>query len=251
MLHVLVRAFNQNANGLFSLVWIFGDHSVQHRLVQGQSSLRGIFACRGNFKTGAKQSAQGLAHLNNHSVVRSHQHACVKVHVVGDVVTALFDGFFHAGISGRHNFNVDCGGALCRQAHGCWLNHSAQLLKIAQKFGRQSRFGLPRNDIGVKPIPLLLWQDTGTDLGACKDKALGHQRFHRFPNHGSTHTQLFAQNGLRWQAAPHGVLTPYDGLADKVNRVAMNVFDHSKRWSRVIDMHGLDIKLKPGIQAQA
>jgi hypothetical protein len=62
---------------------------------------------------------------------------------------------------------------------------------------------------------------------------------------------LFAQNRLRRQAATHRVLTPYDGLAYKVNRVAMNVFDHSKRRSMVREMDGLEIKLKNGIQAQA
>ena len=99
MLHVLVRTLNQNPNGFFSLVWVLGHHRIQYGFVQRQGGLGCVLARGGNFKTGAKQCALCFTHLHNHAIVRSHQHAGVKVHVVGHVIAALLDGFFHAMVS--------------------------------------------------------------------------------------------------------------------------------------------------------
>src|SRR6185369_2349066 len=109
-------------------------------------------------------------------------------------------------------------------AHGRGLEHASQLLQVAHELARQARFRFPEDDVRVEPVPLLLGQHAGADLRAGRNQPFGDQRLHGFPDHRAADPELLAQPGLGRNGRTGRIASGNNGLAEMVDRVAVDVF---------------------------
>ena len=221
-----MRAVDQQADGPASLGRIAGNDGIQHSAVQGQRLGRTALFTGGQLKTGAQQRAERLAHLHQHAVVRSPQQALVEPQIEGHVVTALGHGAFHAGVGLFNAGNVFWRGTQRGQLDGSGLHHAAQILQVPDEFWGQTCNGLPGNDVGIEPVPLVRRQHAGAHFGAGHDQAFGHQGLDGLSHHGAAHAQFLAQHRLGRNASAQSVTAGNNGLPQKINGVAVDVLDH-------------------------
>jgi len=113
--------------------------------------------------------------------------------------------------------------ALGRHADRGGLDHATQFLQVAQEFACQSGLGLPHDHVGIEPIPCILGQHAGADLGPGRHQPFGHQRFDRLTDHRAADAQLLAELGLGRHGTT-GCVTPGDaGFTEVIHRVAVHV----------------------------
>src|SRR5436305_350526 len=111
------------------------ERARKRSLVSPRSSRSlGPSQCSGSSKAAARR-----AHLHDHAVAACTQQALVEAQVVRDVVAALLDRMPHAFVRVLDLADVPCGCPLRRKAYGGGLEHTPQVLQVAQEFAREPR----------------------------------------------------------------------------------------------------------------
>jgi DNA-binding transcriptional MocR family regulator len=130
--YVVVRAVNQLPDGGFRGIRLMRNDSVEYRTMQLKRGTRAARAAGRDFKTGAQQGAQHLAHLLQHAVAAGAQQALVKAQVKCHVIATALYSTLHACVGTFNLCYVFGRRAFSRQAHGGGLHHTAQVLQVSQ-----------------------------------------------------------------------------------------------------------------------